>query len=158
VQRLGLNVTSLINNAGFATFGPFDQADPARMRREIAVDVSAVADISRAFIEQLRAAGCAVLVNVASMAAYQPNPRMALYGATKVFVLSLTEALWEESHGTGLRGRPCPPVPPGPNSSMSWAPHRRPEGQSSPRLSTSSSPRRPPWTTGIHHPASSWDA
>ncbi|GAA2228267.1 hypothetical protein GCM10010430_04850 [Kitasatospora cystarginea] len=44
-----------------------------------------------------------VLVNVASMAAYQPNPRMALYGATKAFVLSLTEALWEESRGTGLR-------------------------------------------------------
>ncbi|MGE7433002.1 SDR family NAD(P)-dependent oxidoreductase [Kitasatospora sp. NPDC001175] len=37
------------------------------------------------------------------MAAYQPNPRMALYGATKAFVLSLTEALWEESRGTGLR-------------------------------------------------------
>ena len=42
-------------------------------------------------------------INVASMAAYQPNPRMALYGAAKAFVLSLTEALWEESRGTGLR-------------------------------------------------------
>ncbi|MDV6287127.1 SDR family NAD(P)-dependent oxidoreductase [Streptomyces sp. UP1A-1] len=73
------------------------------MRREIAVDVTAVADISRAFIGQLRSAGRGVLVNVASMAAYQPNPRMALYGATKAFVLSLTEALWEESRGTGLR-------------------------------------------------------
>ncbi|MEW2707710.1 SDR family oxidoreductase [Streptomyces koyangensis] len=98
-----LHVTSLINNAGFATFGPFHQADPERLRREIAVDVTAVADISRAFIDQLRAAGSGVLVNVASMAAYQPNPRMALYGATKAFVLSLTEALWEESRGTGLR-------------------------------------------------------
>ncbi|MFB8415906.1 SDR family NAD(P)-dependent oxidoreductase [Streptomyces albidoflavus] len=103
VDRLGLHVTSLINNAGFATFGPFHQADPERLRREIAVDVTAVADISRAFIEQLRTAGSGVLVNVASMAAYQPNPRMALYGATKAFVLSLTEALWEESRGTGLR-------------------------------------------------------
>ncbi|MFI2506136.1 SDR family NAD(P)-dependent oxidoreductase [Streptomyces sp. NPDC018972] len=103
VERLGLHVTSVINNAGFATFGPFHQADPARTRREIAVDVTAVADISRAFIEQLRGEGRGVLVNVASMAAYQPNPRMALYGATKAFVLSLTEALWEESRGTGLR-------------------------------------------------------
>ncbi|NYV73548.1 SDR family oxidoreductase [Streptomyces sp. UH6] len=103
VQRLGLRVTSLINNAGFATFGPFHQADPERLRQEIAVDVTAVADISRAFIEQLREGGRGVLVNVASMAAYQPNPRMALYGATKAFVLSLTEALWEESRGTGLR-------------------------------------------------------
>jgi uncharacterized protein len=103
LEELGLRVTSVINNAGFATFGPYHQADPVRLRREIAVDVTAVADISRAFIEQLRTEGCGVLVNVASMAAYQPNPRMALYGATKVFVLSLTEALWEESRGTGLR-------------------------------------------------------
>ncbi|WP_106401223.1 SDR family NAD(P)-dependent oxidoreductase [Actinocorallia populi] len=103
VEGLGLNVTSVINNAGFATFGPFHQTDPQRLRQEIAVDVTAVADISRAFIGQLRTAGCGVLVNVASMAAYQPNPRMALYGATKAFVLSLTEALWEESRGTGLR-------------------------------------------------------
>jgi short-subunit dehydrogenase len=103
VERLGLHVTSVINNAGFATFGPFHETDPARMRQEIAVDVIAVADISRAFIEQLRSQGRGVLVNVASMAAYQPNPRMALYGATKAFVLSLTEALWDESRGTGLR-------------------------------------------------------
>ncbi|MFI2671783.1 SDR family NAD(P)-dependent oxidoreductase [Streptomyces albidoflavus] len=103
VDRLGVHVTSLINNAGFATFGPFHQADPERLCREIAVDVTAVADISRAFIDQLRTAGSGALVNVASMAAYQPNPRMALYGATKAFVLSLTEALWEESRGTGLR-------------------------------------------------------
>ncbi|MGW6789347.1 SDR family NAD(P)-dependent oxidoreductase [Streptomyces chartreusis] len=103
VEQLGLHVTSVINNAGFATFGPFHQADPARLRKEIAVDVTAVADISRAFIEPLRTAGRGVLVNVASMAAYQPNPRMAVYGATKAFVLSLTEALWEESRGSGLR-------------------------------------------------------
>ncbi|MEU3302485.1 SDR family oxidoreductase [Streptomyces sp. NPDC006678] len=103
MERLGVHVTSVINNAGFAGFGPFHQADPVRLRQEIAVDVTAVVDISRAFIEQLRTAGRGVLVNVASMAAYQPNPRMAVYGATKAFVLSLTEALWEESRGTGLR-------------------------------------------------------
>ncbi|GHA09359.1 dehydrogenase [Streptomyces tauricus] len=103
MERRGLHITSVVNNAGFATFGPFHQADPDRLRREIAVDVTAVADVSRAFIAQLRTAGRGVLVNVASMAAYQPNPRMALYGATKAFVLSLTEALWEESRGTGLR-------------------------------------------------------
>ncbi|MGW0212155.1 SDR family NAD(P)-dependent oxidoreductase [Streptomyces sp. NPDC003233] len=103
LEQAGLHVTSVINNAGFASYGPFHQADPVRMRQEIALDVTAVADISRAFIEQLRTAGRGVLVNVASMAAYQPNPRMALYGATKAFVLSLTEALWEESRNTGLR-------------------------------------------------------
>ncbi|MFK0050245.1 SDR family NAD(P)-dependent oxidoreductase [Streptomyces sp. NPDC090741] len=52
LDQLGLQATSVINNAGFAGFGPFHQADPVRLRQEIAVDVTAVADISRAFIEQ----------------------------------------------------------------------------------------------------------
>ncbi|GLZ11901.1 dehydrogenase [Actinomadura sp. NBRC 104425] len=103
MQRLGLHVTGVVNNAGFANYGPFHEADPQRLQQEIAVDVTAVADISRAFIEQLRTAGRGVLINVASMAAYQANPRLALYGAAKAFVLSLTEALWAESRGTGLR-------------------------------------------------------
>ncbi|MFF3196100.1 SDR family NAD(P)-dependent oxidoreductase [Streptomyces misionensis] len=67
-------------------FGPFHQADPDRLRREITVGATAVADISRAFIGQLRSVDREVLVNVASMAAHQPNPRMALYGASKAFV------------------------------------------------------------------------
>ncbi|MCO8308398.1 SDR family oxidoreductase [Streptomyces sp. RKCA744] len=103
LESRGLVVTSLVNNAGFATFGPFHEEDPERLRQEIALDVSAVTDISRAFINQLQAHGRGVLINVASMAAYQANPRMAVYGATKAFVLSLTEALWAESRGTGLK-------------------------------------------------------
>lgn len=103
VTRRGLRITGLINNAGFGTFGPFHTEDPQRLRQEIALDVTAVVDISRAFIDQLRAADTGVLINVASMAAYQPTPRMAVYGATKAFVLSFTEALWAESRGTRLR-------------------------------------------------------
>lgn len=103
LARRGITVTSLVNNAGFGTFGPLHQQDPARLRQELAVNVGAVVDISRAFIGPLRAHGKGVLVNVASMAAYQPIPQMAVYGATKAFVLSFTEALWHESQGTGLR-------------------------------------------------------
>ncbi len=103
VERRGLSVTSLVNNAAFGTFGPFHDEDPERIREEIAVNVSAVVDVSRAFIGGLRTSGNGVLVNVASMAAYQPIPNMAVYAATKAFVLSFTEALWQESLGTGLR-------------------------------------------------------
>ena len=103
VEGRGLAVTSLVNNAAFATFGPFHDEDPERVRGEISVNVSAVVDISRAFIGRLRAGGNGVLVNVASLAAYQPIPNMAVYAATKAFVLSFTEALWQESLGTGLR-------------------------------------------------------
>ncbi len=102
-ERLGAAVTGVINNAGFATYGPFHEEDPERLRQEIAVDVTAVVDISRAFIGQLRARGDGFLVNVASMAAYAPTPTMSVYGAAKAFVLSFTEALWAESRGTGLR-------------------------------------------------------
>ncbi|MFJ9344692.1 SDR family NAD(P)-dependent oxidoreductase [Streptomyces sp. NPDC101733] len=103
VDRRGITVTSLVNNAGFGTFGHFHQEDPERLRQEVALDVMAVVDISRAFIAGLRARGEGVLVNVASMAAYQPVPSMAVYAASKAFVLSFTEALWQESRGTGLR-------------------------------------------------------
>ena len=103
VDRRGLNVTSVVNNAGFGTFGPFHEEDPERLREEINVNVASVVDISRAFIGRLRANGDGFLINVASMAAYQPIPNMAVYAATKAFVLSFTEALWQESLGTGLR-------------------------------------------------------
>ncbi len=103
VDRRGLEVTSLVNNAGFGTFGPFHEEDPDRLQQEIGVNVASVVDISRAFVGRLREAGTGVLINVASMAAYQPIPNMAVYAASKAFVLSFTEALWQESLGTGLR-------------------------------------------------------
>jgi hypothetical protein len=103
VDRHGLAVTSLINNAGFGTWGPLHEADPERLRQEITLNCTTLVDVSRAFIDRLRAAGTGVLVNVASTAAYQAVPNMAVYGATKAFVLSFTEALWQESQGTGLR-------------------------------------------------------
>jgi hypothetical protein len=103
VDRRGLTVTSLINNAGFGTWGPLHEADPERLRQEITLNCTTLVDVSRAFVGRLRAAGTGVLVNVASTAAYQAIPNMAVYGATKAFVLSFTEALWQESRGTGLR-------------------------------------------------------
>ncbi len=103
VAARGLSVTSLVNNAGFGTDGPFHEEDPVRLREEINVDVASLVDITRAFIGALRSAGTGVLVNVASMAAYNPIPGMAVYAASKAFVLNSTEALWHESRPTGLR-------------------------------------------------------
>ncbi|MGW5878053.1 SDR family NAD(P)-dependent oxidoreductase [Nocardiopsis terrae] len=99
----GVQVTSVINNAGFGTHGPFHEGDRERLDAEIAVDVTSVVDISRTFIERLRERGDGFLVNVASMAAYQATPALAVYGAAKAFVLNFTEALWYEARGTGLR-------------------------------------------------------
>ncbi len=66
----GVEVTGLINNAGFATHGPFHSEELDRLRTEIAVDITSVVDISRTFIERLRDRGDGFLINVASMAAY----------------------------------------------------------------------------------------
>lgn len=107
----GLQVTSLINNAGFGTHGLFHEADPQRITDEITLNVTSLTEISRAFIGQLRAYGGGVLVNVASIAAYQPGPTLAVYAATKAYVLSFTEALGAESRGTGLRVLALSPGP-----------------------------------------------
>jgi len=102
-DALGLAITGVVNNAGFGTDGPFHEENPSTLAQEIAVDITTLVDISRAYIEPLRAAGTGILVNVASMAAHQPIPGMAVYSASKAFVLNFTEALWHESRTTGLR-------------------------------------------------------
>ncbi|MFS0699088.1 SDR family NAD(P)-dependent oxidoreductase [Cellulomonas sp. 179-A 4D5 NHS] len=103
LDRQGLRVTSLVNNAGFATHSPFHDEDPDRVREEITLNVLALVELTHALIDDLRAAGNGVLVTLSSIAAYQGNPNLAVYGATKAFVLSFTEALWGEARGTGLR-------------------------------------------------------
>jgi uncharacterized protein len=103
LQRRGIKLSGLINNAGFGTHGPFVAEDAERLRTEIALDITAVVDLTRTFIDELVASGRGVLINVASMAAYLPVPRMAVYGAAKAFVLNFTEALWQEHRRDGLR-------------------------------------------------------
>ncbi|MFI1463237.1 SDR family NAD(P)-dependent oxidoreductase [Nocardia carnea] len=102
VAERNMRITSLINNAGFGTFGNFRDEDPERLAQEVAVDVSAPVQLSSAFLPDLVAAGNGFLINVASMAAYAPTPRMAVYGASKAFVLNFTEALWAELRGSGV--------------------------------------------------------
>lgn len=102
VTGRGIRVTSLINNAGFGTFGPFADEELSRLTQEIAVDVTAPMTLSSVFLPDLVAADRGFLINVASMAAYAPTPRMAVYGGAKAFVLHFTEALWSEMRGTGV--------------------------------------------------------
>ncbi|AYJ47874.1 SDR family NAD(P)-dependent oxidoreductase [Rhodococcus sp. P1Y] len=97
----GITVGSVVNNAGYGSHGAFSEADPTRMIGEIQLNVGSLAEISRAFMPDLLA-GHGALVNIASTAAFQPTPGMAVYGATKAFVLNFTEALWFEARGTEL--------------------------------------------------------
>lgn len=103
VTDLGVRVTALVNNAGFASTGAVHETEPETLRTEVALDVATVVDVTRAFIDDLRAAPGGFLVNLASVAAFQPIPEMAVYAASKAFVLSFSEALWAESRDAGLR-------------------------------------------------------
>lgn len=69
----------------------------------IRLNIAAVVDISRAFLDQITEAGGGYLVNLTSVAAYSSIPNQAVYSATKAFVLSFTEALWAETRGTNTR-------------------------------------------------------
>ncbi|MFC5885619.1 SDR family oxidoreductase [Kitasatospora sp. CM 4170] len=99
----GIAVHTLINNAGFGSYGPFAEQDPAQINQMIQLNITAVAELTRAFLPDMAADGRGALVTVASAAAYQPTPAMAVYGASKAFVLSFTEAVAYETRASALR-------------------------------------------------------
>ncbi|MCZ8523054.1 MULTISPECIES: SDR family NAD(P)-dependent oxidoreductase [Paenibacillus] len=103
VQKHQLKVDLLINNAGFATYGYFEQIPGERQHEEVMLNVAALVDITHAFMPDLLRSRDGGLINVSSTAAFQPDPYMAVYGATKAFVLSFSEALWAENRSRGLR-------------------------------------------------------
>lgn len=92
----------VVNNAGFGTSGRFQDLDPARLGGEIAVNVGALTRLSHAAVAAMVPRGRGWLLNVSSVASFQPAPLLAVYAATKAFVTSLTEGLHEELRGTGV--------------------------------------------------------
>ena len=103
VRDRGLTVDSVVNNAGFGMHGALGEGDAARIDEQVRLNVGALVALTRAFLPEMTASGRGILVNVASTAAFQPVPFMAVYGATKAFVLSFTEALAFETRDSGLR-------------------------------------------------------
>ena len=96
-------VDLLVNNAGLGAYGRFDTLDADRQSGLVDVNVRALVRLTRAVLPRLVEAGAGGIVNVGSTAGFQPNPYGAVYGATKAFVRSFTEALHEELRGTGVR-------------------------------------------------------
>lgn len=101
----------LINNAGFATQGLFVDTDPADYRTEIAVDVLAVVDLTRAFMPAMIERGRGGIINVSSTTAFQPVPSLAVYSASKAFVLSFSQSLWHEARKHGITAFTLAPGP-----------------------------------------------
>lgn len=95
-------VDVLVNNAGFATSGPFVETDLDTELDEIQVNVTALTELTKRFLPAMVERGEGRVLNVASTAAFQPGPYMAVYYATKAYVLSFSEAISAELDGTGV--------------------------------------------------------
>jgi short-subunit dehydrogenase len=102
-QQRGLTVDILINNAGFATYGPFETLDAEREQQEIRVDVNTLVDLTHAFVPAMLTRHQGAIINVASIVAFLPGPYAAVYAASKAFVLSFSESLWGEYREKGVR-------------------------------------------------------
>ena len=103
VEEAGEAIDLLINNAGFGIHGRFDKADPKRLREMIDLNCGALTELCRAVLPAMVERKSGAILNVASTAAFQPGPGMAVYFATKAFVLSLSEALHEEVRRFGVK-------------------------------------------------------
>jgi short-subunit dehydrogenase len=98
----GEQVEILVNNAGFGLIGRFAELDARRERQMIDLNVGTLTDLCRAVAPAMIKRKSGGILNVASTAAFQPGPNMAVYFATKAYVLSLTEALHEELKPHGV--------------------------------------------------------
>lgn len=101
-KKRELEIDMLINNAGFGSMGEFAKLDLQRELEMIELNVTAVVDLTHRFLGPMRERKRGTIINVASTAGFQPVPYMASYAATKAFVLSFSEALWDENRLHGI--------------------------------------------------------
>ena len=102
IETRGLEIDVLVNNAGLGAIGRFDQMDPQRVSDMLQVNVVALTELTRLLLPGMVARRRGKIMLVASTASFQPGPRMAVYFATKAYVLSFGEALAYELRATGV--------------------------------------------------------
>jgi short-subunit dehydrogenase len=103
IEKKGLSVDVLVNNAGYGYAGAFNGSDIATQLGMIDLNDRALVELTHIYWPSMLANNRGGVLNVASTAAFQPGPLMAIYYASKAFVLSFSEALWEEARGTDVR-------------------------------------------------------
>lgn len=102
LQQENITVDILVNNAGFATYGLFNETNLNIELQMMQVNVVSLTHLTKLFLKDMVKQGYGRILNVASTAAFQPGPLMAVYFATKAYVLSFTEAIANELEGTGV--------------------------------------------------------
>lgn len=103
IARAGLSVDVVVNNAGYGLAGAFNGSDVAGQLGMIDLNDRALVELTHIYWPTMLANRRGGVLNVASTAAFQPGPLMAVYYASKAFVLSFSEALWEEARDTGVK-------------------------------------------------------
>ncbi len=103
IAARGLSVDVLVNNAGYGAAGAFAGSDEATQLGMIDLNVRTLVELTHLYWPAMTANRRGGVLNVASTAAFQPGPLMAVYYASKAFVLSFSEALWKEAEGTGVQ-------------------------------------------------------
>jgi len=101
-KKRDLEIEMLVNNAGFGSMGDFEKQDRARELEMIDLNVKSLVDLTYRFLGPMRERHQGTIINVASTASFQAVPYMATYAATKAFVLSFSQALWEENRSYGV--------------------------------------------------------
>jgi short-subunit dehydrogenase len=102
LEKKNIAIDYLVNNAGFGDFGFFTETEWEKEQQMIQLNIIALTHLTKLFVKPMAARQKGRVLNVASTAAFQPGPLMAVYYATKAFVLFLSEAIANELKGTGV--------------------------------------------------------
>lgn len=102
LQKANIKVDVLVNNAGFGIYGLFHETDLATELEMLQVNLVCLTHLTKLFVKDMVKQGEGKILNVASAAAFQPGPLMAVYFATKAYILSFSEAIANELEGTGV--------------------------------------------------------
>jgi uncharacterized protein len=102
LQREKIAIDILVNNAGFGTHGEFAQTPESEILGQVDLNIRALTDLTRLFLPPMVARRSGRIMNVASVAGFQPGPLMAVYYATKAYVISFSEAIANEVQGSGV--------------------------------------------------------
>ena len=103
LEKEGIAVSALVNNAGYATSGEFISNSFVSQHEQVMLNVTSLVDLSYYFLDNMKKNKKGVIINIASTGAFQPLPYMSVYGATKAFVLSFSEGLYEEYKNYGIK-------------------------------------------------------
>jgi len=133
VGELGIEIDLLINNAGFGDYGAFSTRKLEKQLEMIQLNVTALVELTYLFLGQMQQRQQGAIMNIASIAGFQPLPYLSTYAATKAFVLNFTEALWAENRHTGVK---ILAVCPGPTESNFFKVAEFPESQNGKTAST----------------------